>query len=454
MVSRRARAALPVPLTRNDPTVMDRRSPAPIPKAPHASAISRYLHRLGLARMSQRTAAMDRRGSLALAGLAAGALVAAILAACATPAPADAEGSAAAVTQRTFDRNNVLDDKSMRDPEAMTAGDVQKFLEKTPWGTKSALASYTENGKTAAQIMVEMATSHGVNPLEMLVRVQMEQGLVSKTSTSPATIAIAFGCGCPHSPVCSDKYMGFTNQADCAAGTLRRSMDKAVTTAGTVSGWARNKSKDTEDGLNIVPANAVTAALYTYTPWVGEAGGGRTGVGGVSLHAQVWDRFAEFVSYGEWAVPSTTGGPSEGPATSPDPTPAPTADPPAPPPTTTADAGKGTDAGSRPDSGTTGSGSTGAPEDGSEDSKILGGGSSPPASNAPPPSTMTPPKPKEYGAATEADLARKPKSDGGCSMAPGAPRAAGTAQRGDTGPWLAAAVALSLIVSRRRRSAT
>ena len=106
---------------------------------------------------------MAGRSSLRLFALGASALVLGILAACAAPTPPSySEGSASAVTARPFDRDNVLDDKSMRDERAMTVSEVQKFLEKNPWGKKSVLASYTEGGKTAAQIMVDMATSHGI----------------------------------------------------------------------------------------------------------------------------------------------------------------------------------------------------------------------------------------------------------------------------------------------------
>ena len=383
---------------------------------------------------------MDARNTLRLLGFAGGALVLGIVAACAAPVTSDgSKGSSSAVTQRAFDRNTVLDDKSMRDPTAMTVGEVQKFLDKTPWGTKSALALYKENGKSAAQIMVDTATVHGINPIEMLVRVQMEQGLISKTTAATTTIALAFGCGCPSSPVCSDAYRGFANQAECAAGTLRRSMDRALTSQGTVSGWARSKSKDTEDGITILPTNAVTAALYTYTPYVGEAGGGQTGVGGVSLHAQVWDRFAEFASYGAWAVNTTTDDDGGTDATAPDPTPDPT---PEPTPEPTPDAGHA-DSGSHGDAGGT-TGSKGAPDNGSDDGKILGG-NAPPASNAPPPraAKVTPSKPAELPTATEAELAGKPSGGGGCSTT--------AHQSGDHGLLLAGAVALSLIVSRRRR---
>jgi MYXO-CTERM domain-containing protein len=392
----------------------------------------------------------------------AAALLFGIVAACAAPTVEPSKGTSSAVTDRPFDRNSVIDDTSMRDAEAMTVADVQKFLEKTPWGTKSALAKYTENGKTAAEIMVEAAQSHGINPLEMLVRVQMEQGLVSKTTASATTISLAFGCGCPHSPICSDKYRGFSNQADCAAGTMRRSMDKALTTTGTVSGWGRGKTKDTEDGVTVLPKNAATAALYTYTPWVGEAGGGKKGVGGVSLHAQVWDRFAESVSYGAWAPPASSNAsnteraePDAG-ADEPDPTVDPPADPggggdpePAPEPDA---APSHADAGTHVDAGPTGEGSEstnegkGAPDDGSEDGNILGEGSAPPSSNAAPPSTKTrtPSRPEELPEASEEELAAKKKAAAGCSTT-------GQTDSSSTG-FLLAGLATVLVLARRKRS--
>ncbi len=419
---------------------------------------------------------MDRRRSFGLLGITGAALVAGLLSTVACSAPTvdeSSRGATSSVTQRPFDRNSVLDDKSMRDAETLTVADVQKFLDKTPWGTRSALAKYTEGGKSAATIMVDAATTHGINPLEMLVRVQMEQGLVYKTTAPAATISLAFGCGCPHSSVCNDSYRGFANQAECAAGTMRRTMDKALTASGTVSGWSRNKAKDTEDGLTIVPKNAVTAALYTYTPWVGEAGGGKKGVGGVSLHAQVWDRFAESVSYGAWAVPSagsaenaeTTGSNADAgtaDSSAPDPVEDPAPVDPDPTPDPTPDAGTATgepDAGTdnadnadNGDAGPTGEGTTtntntkGPSEDGSDDGAIIGEGSTPPSSNAPPARTKTPAKPEELPSASDGELAGKSKSAAsGCSTT-------GHGGGCPDGLLIAGAAALAIVTSRRRRA--
>ncbi len=396
---------------------------------------------------------MDRRDSLGLLGITSGALLFGLLSTVACAAPVVDEpsrGTASSVTERPFDRNAVLDDKSMRDGETLTVADVQKFLDKTPWGTRSALAKYTEGGRSAAAIMVDAAKAHGINPLEMLVRVQMEQGLVYKTTAPATSISLAFGCGCPHSSVCNDSYRGFANQAECAAGTMRRTMDRALTAPGTVSGWSRGKSKDTEDGLTIVPKNAVTAALYTYTPWVGEAGGGKKGVGGVSLHAQVWDRFAESVSYGAWAFSSASSAESASNGADAGTADSATADPvedPAPvdpDPAPEADAGTdNADAGPTGDSPTTNT--KGPAEDGSDDGAIIGEGSTPPSSNAPPARRTTPSRPEELPSASDGDLASKSKSaSGGCSTT-------GHEGRAPDGLLIAGAAALAIVTSRRRR---
>ena len=223
-----------------------------------------------------------------------GLITAAALGACVAPAGEASNGeSSSEVTENSFNPNNVLDDASLLGKKSLTEECVQKILESTPWGSRSVLADYTEDGESAATILVRASTSSGVNPLVLLVRLQMEQALLSRTSAPSSTLDIAFGCGCPHSPLCSDKYMGFSNQASCAAETLRRSVDRASTSTGTVSGWKVGVRKKTQDGIEVTPANATTAALYTYTPWVGEAGGGKAGVGGASLHHKIWTRLSD-----------------------------------------------------------------------------------------------------------------------------------------------------------------
>lgn len=380
----------------------------------------------------------------------AGMVVAATLAACSAPTDEAVGGDRASVRQAEFDKNAVLTDAVLRDTKALSADDIQAFLEKTPWGETSVLATYEEDGKSAAEIMHDAATKHGINPLELLVRVQMEQGLINKATASEESISIAFGCGCPHSPVCSSKYEGFANQADCAAGTLSRSMDRALTSNGTASGWRKGEEKLTQDKIEIVPANAATAALYTYTPWVGEAGGGRKGVGGASLHYQVWERFADAVGYGVVANNDSprqsevldAGAPGEDPndgEEEADPVLEPEADAGAPP---SADAGTG-----EADPHDTADKREG---DGEDDDDILSEGNAPPSTNVPPPregksrSKNSRSGDEDLTEATEEELAGRKRSAGGCSSTGG-----GTS---DASLVVLVMAAASLVAKRRRQA--
>jgi hypothetical protein len=220
--------------------------------------------------------------------------------------------SATTEAQPDFDPNDVLDDSSMTDT-TMTAKDVQAFLDRTPYGKRSVLATYKPTKtKTAAQIIAQAALRYEINPMLLLVRAQLESELISKTTATDTVLARAFGCGCATSTatgsasgstqaVCSPtaQARGFENQATCAALQLRTSLDRLTgktkgahpTTDGTTKGWATNERHTTRDGIEVIPDNDATAVLYAYKPWVGKLGNGDPAVGGMSAHARLWADF-------------------------------------------------------------------------------------------------------------------------------------------------------------------
>lgn len=202
--------------------------------------------------------------------------------------------SGSAASENTFDRDNVMEDDVMQDVDAAGAAEIQAFLERTPYGMRSVLADYRPKGKPVSQILVDTGREYGINPLVLLARLQIEQGLVSKSSAPEEELERAFGCGCADGRSCSSRYLGFENQARCGAAVLQRSLERLRgPERETVSGWAKGASKQTLDGLSVTPANDATAALYTYTPWVGQLGGGRATVGGTSGFWKVFVAFEE-----------------------------------------------------------------------------------------------------------------------------------------------------------------
>lgn len=179
--------------------------------------------------------------------------------------PDDGDGKADGLPA-TFSQNTIVTDVLLTTVEAMSADDVQKFFETSPYGTRSWLASYSENGMTAAQIVVQAATTHDVNPLILISRMQVETSLVSKTvKPTQRMINRALGCGCPDGAACNPAYAGLQKQLDCGARTFRRWYDGSVSGSGL---WNKGVTKSTLDPRRVTPANHATASFYAYTPWV------------------------------------------------------------------------------------------------------------------------------------------------------------------------------------------
>lgn len=182
---------------------------------------------------------------------------------------ADAKGDA--VTS-AFDRNWVISDDFLLDTHGADTAIIQQFFEQSPYGTRSWMADYTVNGESAAQAFVDAALRYDLNPIVLLARAQVEQGIVSKTERpSQSRLDWAFGCGCPDGRSCYEQFRGFSNQVLCSAQTLRKLYDASVTGEGQ---WVAGRSKLALDGIDVRPGNHATAALYAYTPWILRGRGG------------------------------------------------------------------------------------------------------------------------------------------------------------------------------------
>lgn len=163
------------------------------------------------------------------------------------------------------------------------AAAVQGLLEKTPYsgGVRSWLADELVDGEPFSTVLARVAEAHGVSPLMLLARMQVEASLISKQERPRQSLVDrAFGCGCFDGQACFDRFLGLTNQMTCAAETLKKLHDGSV--AGT-GDWRKGKTKETLDGYSITPRSHATAAMYAYTPWVLPNRGGNWLVRNVTL---------------------------------------------------------------------------------------------------------------------------------------------------------------------------
>ena len=196
---------------------------------------------------------------------------------------------------RNIDMHRLFEDEDISgNPYAVTIDQVRDFLEYKG----SYLATFMESDRLAAQIITEQAAVHNINPVYILARIETESGGVR--SAEPIHVEKATGCGCPDGSGCDPLLAGFANQVDCAANLMRRYWNDLEGKGLTVSGWQVGVQKMTFDPCWVTPQNNATAALYTYTPWVGAYAEqcGTSMWGGSSLVARLYYMFLSEYPWG------------------------------------------------------------------------------------------------------------------------------------------------------------
>lgn len=195
----------------------------------------------------------------------------------------------------TFNAGRIIDDVVMTNNSSMNITQIQAFLNsKVPvcdtWGTQSyggttraqyaasrgvstpftCLKDYTENGKSAAQIIYDVSQKYSINPQVMIVLLQKEQALVTDDWPWPIQYRSATGYGCPDTAPCDSQYYGLTNQLDWAAKMFRAILNNSPTwyTPYVLGNNYIQYSPDANcGGSNVYIQNRSTQALYNYTPY-------------------------------------------------------------------------------------------------------------------------------------------------------------------------------------------
>ncbi|MCU1441455.1 MAG: hypothetical protein JWP85_2452 [Rhodoglobus sp.] len=203
--------------------------------------------------------------------------------------------SAQAVVGSQFDPGNIISDALFFDANAMSEVQIQQFLDSKIGAcsnsnclnvlrvtTPSEAASYSSGGdlicsgytgvsnERASAIIFKVQQACRVSAKVILVTLQKEQGLVTKTAPTDGTLERAMGYGCPDNTggTCASQYYGFYNQVMNGAWQLRRYGSAPVFGTyrpglNTIK-WHPNDACGTSQ-VNI--ANRATAALYNYTPY-------------------------------------------------------------------------------------------------------------------------------------------------------------------------------------------
>jgi hypothetical protein len=187
---------------------------------------------------------------------------------------------------------NVISYETWRASGAMSVADIQAFLDTQSGPLKSyactdTITSATPVRRSAASIIWRSAQIWNLNPRVILATLQKEQSLLTISNSSDASRLIkAMGCGVygidPVTGHTKNRFPGFVNQIYNGARVLSTyevtygwfaGKPKSVTAyrqveaTKTVSGHVVTYSKTVSYTKYIVPVNACTFALYTYTPY-------------------------------------------------------------------------------------------------------------------------------------------------------------------------------------------
>lgn len=178
----------------------------------------------------------------------------------------------------TFDPNNVITLETLVD-STVTADLILALMtyrdfdqqHYSPYGHESFLATYYSNGLSAVDALVNASAQYRVNPLVLLARAEMAQGLVNLQYypvDQPSRVEYVFGCGCSSDGACDQAFAGFDQQVNCLARQYRAIVDEIVA-SGTAAGWAKGQPGTTVDGKTVTPVEEGTVAAYAFEPVVG-----------------------------------------------------------------------------------------------------------------------------------------------------------------------------------------
>lgn len=154
-----------------------------------------------------------------------------------------------------FQPDVVISDANFTNGAAMTAEEIQRFLDAQPGTLKSYRAKdHLGVEKTVAQMISEAAIYWRVSPMVILVTLQKEQSLLARTNPSQKAYDWAMGCGRADSRTYYE-YQGFGKQIWWGAQKLQKNAKP----------WSEGITLKI-DGSVVRPQNSSTYSLYKYTP--------------------------------------------------------------------------------------------------------------------------------------------------------------------------------------------
>ena len=235
-----------------------------------------------------------------------------------------AVSSASAADPSGFQAGKIIDDDKFTNYNSMSVEQIQQFLvSKNSVCLKDfrSLSLVDDNGDgivqdgtteqygpetmSAAELIAAAARIYHINPQVLLVTLQKEQGLITRTDCPSWRYNTALGYGCPDTAPCDESAYGFTRQIDYGAYHLRGFYDDTMSYVpyGVGSQWVAYNPDASCSGTNVYIQNRATASLYSYTPYQPNAGALAAGYGEAPCGAYGNRNF--YLYFTDWFGPTT-----------------------------------------------------------------------------------------------------------------------------------------------------
>ena len=253
-------------------------------------------------------------------------------------APSTGSGSSTATKglSASFNAANIISDGLFYNPGAMTEAQIKAKIQEVGKDCKPGTGTTclkdttfpTVNLKTLRggckalnmsgnqapwTIIKKTADACGLNPQVILTTLQKEQSGLTQAK-SAATWAKAMGAGCPDNSGCDAKQGGFQKQVYYGADKLVSY--RLQSQAGHVDAFKAGKAitvkhnPDARCGTQSLKfANAATASLYEYTPYIGNSSTSGCGATGQKNFYDIYKRYFPATVGVQPSVPALSSGP-------------------------------------------------------------------------------------------------------------------------------------------------
>lgn len=197
--------------------------------------------------------------------------------------------AAEALSGSDLDVGYLIDDSKFYDNDAMSQAEIQAFLNAkigTCQNTNCLNVYRMDTRSIAAEdyckayvgaasepvsaIIFKVQAACNISAKAILVTLQKEQGLVTRTAPSLSILRKAMGMGCPDTSVCDSQFYGVFNQIYAAARQFNRYGNGSFTTRfqpGQVSNILFHPDAARCGSSPVLVKNRATMALYYYTPY-------------------------------------------------------------------------------------------------------------------------------------------------------------------------------------------